>query len=310
MADRMEHLGDSSEPKSSRFVLSTSLHRVASDAYLRSYTIATNIHSAVFTALALVPKTQAAPAPKPGYDLIEPPDSSYLEFTASPSNETTVIADAIYFADRGIQFPAWRARAAAIRRSGDFRMCTGNLSLALSQVGAAYQTSSNGSTNLLALLPTAGTLIGAPAKELWALYELIPLAGFLSIALSLGGNIIPQQVSDYTTLEDFSYKGMKSSPKRPDALRRRRTASSSNLNLSEDTLKAAENFADEVHARAMDHTGGTNRRLKIMAGMTVLCCCVASVIAACWLLQTGSIIVWWCTVSCSYPSLLRIYSLS
>ena len=70
-------------------------------------------------------------------------------------------------------------------------MCVGNLSVALRQVGAAYEASSNGSTALLTLLPTAGALIGAPTKELWVLWNLVPIAGIFSIALSLGGNIVP-----------------------------------------------------------------------------------------------------------------------
>lgn len=122
---------------------------------------------------------------------LKPPEFSYLDFEATPSNDTTAIADSQYFSDRSLQFQSWISRASKIRSSHDIAFCAGNLSLALADVGAAYQVSSNGATNLLTLLPTAGSLIRAPAKELWVLYKLMPLAGLLSMAFSLGGNIIP-----------------------------------------------------------------------------------------------------------------------
>lgn len=280
---------------------SSSLCRIAVDASLRSYAIFHNIQSTLFSAIILLPKTfgAPAPAPEPGYPLLDPPESSYLAFDATPSNETTVIADSKYFSDRSLQFAWWRNRAAEIRRSGDFALCTGNLSLALADVGAAYQTSSNGSTTLLTLLPTAGALIGAPAKELWVLYKLVPLAGFLSMALSLGGNIVPHQVSDYTSLEDFSYSGMRSTAVGEKS--KRHTGSTPNINsLTEETdsdvSTAAQKFAEQVYERAMDPRG-SNKTPNITAGIVVLCSCVVCILVACWFLQTGAIVVWWCTVS-------------
>lgn len=44
---------------------------------------------------------------------------------------------------------------------------------------------------------TAGALFGAPAKELRVLYRLRPLAEVLSLILSLGGNILLMESTDY-----------------------------------------------------------------------------------------------------------------
>lgn len=107
-----------------------------------------------------------------------------------------------------LDWTSWRDRANEIRKSGSKAYCIGNLSLALNGLGAAYQAGAAGATTLLTLLPTAGALIGAPAKELWVLYKLMPLAGVLSMMLSLGGNIVPMEVNEYERIDSFSYQGM------------------------------------------------------------------------------------------------------
>ena len=87
-------------------------------------------------------------------------------------------------------FHLWRLRGLEIRSGENRAQCFGNLSLALSEIGSLYQAGSSGASGGLTLLPTAGALIGAPAKELWVLFKLVPVAGFLSMLLSLGGNIV------------------------------------------------------------------------------------------------------------------------
>ena len=97
-------------------------------------------------------------------------------------------------------------RAEVIRSSGSRESCVGNLSVALADVGAAYSAGAQGASTLLSLMPTAGALIGAPAKELW-LYKLVPLAGVLSMVISLGGNIVPMEVNQYERVDAFNYQG-------------------------------------------------------------------------------------------------------
>ncbi|KAH7144096.1 hypothetical protein B0J13DRAFT_595692 [Dactylonectria estremocensis] len=65
----------------------------------------------------------------------------------------------------------------------------------------------NGAAGALSLLPTAGALLGAPTREMWIVYKLVPLAGLLSMFLSLSGSITPSNVGEYDPAEPFSYSG-------------------------------------------------------------------------------------------------------
>ncbi|OAL47923.1 hypothetical protein IQ07DRAFT_108064 [Pyrenochaeta sp. DS3sAY3a] len=242
-----------------------------------------------------LPAVTGAPAPIPGYPHLDAtnPNPSYHDFTLETSLDPKVRVDSVHFEDRTIRFPQWVGRAQRIRGAGNPIYCSGNLSIALMEVGAAYQASSNGSTTLLTLLPTAGALIGAPAKELWVLYKLVPLAGFFASLLSLGGSIIPKQVSDYASLEDFSYSGMPSASPVDDMIKRRPSAKTWAENSETDVQLVAERFADQVVARAMD-SRGSSKHWKVVLGMFGLVECILLICGACYMLSAGSIVVWWC----------------
>lgn len=267
------------------------LLRVLEDATHRCYIV-------IGVALSFSTAT-AAPTAVPGYPHLNSSTPTYNDFTLNTSDSLTVLADSTYFIDRSIGFDQWRDRARKIRDAGSPIYCSGNLSIALTQVGAAHQASASGSTTLLTLLPTAGALIGAPAKELWVLYKLVPLAGFLSSVLSLGGSIVPHQVSDYTSLEDFSYSGMPTN-NAVDGLMKRRPSGRTWTDSSEpEPQLIAEHFADQVYARAMD-SRGSSKLMKISLGILGLSACVLLICGACYMLSAGSIVVWWCTVSTDF----------
>jgi hypothetical protein len=254
--------------------VSSATSRIAIRAACRCY--------ALIELIKFLPGASTAPTPIPGYPLLEGPSPSYLNFEAAPSNDTTVIADSNYFSDKDARFTAWRSRAQKIRAVETPAYCTGNLSVALDAVGAAYQASSNASTTLLTLLPTAGALIGAPAKELWVLSKLVPIAGLLSMALSLGGNIVPHQVGDYASLEDFSYSCMRNN-NHIDALLKGRVSGrtwNENEGSEPDIQQIAEHFAEQVHARAMDLDVAANR-LKVGLGILMLCIWILLICVAC-----------------------------
>ncbi|KAH8796380.1 hypothetical protein BGZ57DRAFT_998130 [Hyaloscypha finlandica] len=162
--------------------------------------------------------------------------------------------------------------------------CVGNLSIALSEVGSAYAASSNGASTLLTLIPTAGALIGAPARELWVRYKLMPIAGILSMMLSLGGNIVPMDISDYEQVDTFSYAGMI-----PTADQKTNSFVAKSTGETE-----AERFAALVHSRARDKLGA-RRSVAIWFGIILQCFWLTCILIACWFLDSGSIIVWWCT---------------
>jgi hypothetical protein len=234
----------------------------------------------------LLPKVAAL------YPLLDTSDPSYDLYIVSPSNDRKVQADIRNFDSFEGTFPQWQARAQAIRGTSTQQYCTGNLSLALADVGAAYAASSNGASTLLTLIPTAGALIGAPAKELWVLYKLMPIAGVLSMLLSLGGNIVPMELTDYETVDQFSYAGMV-----PTA-----DSKADRVEFQPIGETEAERFASRVYIRALD-ARGARRTLAIWGGIGLQLFWLTCILVACWFLESGSIIVWWCTVRSTLHSL-------
>ncbi|KAF2428630.1 hypothetical protein EJ08DRAFT_322086 [Tothia fuscella] len=203
------------------------------------------------------------------------------DFIPKPSNSSKVVSDV----GNRYELPnldTWRLRANRIR-SGNRVECLGNLSLALAQISPVYQAEAGGASGALTLLPTAGALIGAPAKELWVLYKLVPIAGLLSMLLSLGGNIVPQTIAEYEK-DVFSYGGM--------------IASGGGANpVFEASLSAATagptEFAEIVRRRAYNDYGSSKRWIAFV-GITAQICWITLLLVACYLTQAGSILVWWC----------------
>ncbi|KAH8886644.1 hypothetical protein GQ53DRAFT_341669 [Thozetella sp. PMI_491] len=200
----------------------------------------------------------------------------------SPNDTEKVEADINNFISSSIYYRLWVDRAQQIRSSGQRDYCVGNLSVALN-VGAAYSAGMAGANTILSLIPTASVLIGAPAKELWVLFKLCPLAGILSILLSLGGNIVPMEVNDYENIDKFQYQGMM-----PSAHDHVDDSGDAGEGKTE-----AELFANQVLQRARSHTGGRPIS-SIVLGMLFQCCAIAAILVACWFLESGAILVWWC----------------
>ncbi|KAF3480427.1 uncharacterized protein GIQ15_05774 [Arthroderma uncinatum] len=183
-------------------------------------------------------------------------------------------------------FEEWRSQGNNIRL-GNRVQCFTKLSMALSNVGPIYQAGTAGSAGALSLLPTAGALIGAPAKELWILYKIMPLAGVFAMMLSLGGNIVPDLSSDYEQ-DGFTYGGW--------------IATTSNGDLHEPVKPIPMNetnattFADMVEARAHDPLGNSKRLLTAF-GMFCQLFWIGIIIFACWFTGIGGIVSWWCSFS-------------
>jgi hypothetical protein len=64
-------------------------------------------------------------------------DPSYDEFTSSSSNDSRVAADVQNFLSYDVGLQDWQNVAKQIRSGGTKALCTGNLSIALSELGVS-----------------------------------------------------------------------------------------------------------------------------------------------------------------------------
>ena len=105
--------------------------------------------------------------------------------------------------------------------------------------------------------------------------KVCPLAGFLSSILSLGGNIIPDEITDSDS------PGKKETPKLDESV----------LHLTDPEL-----FAIQVaeRARQLDGRFPTASIYGAMASQLVL---VGAILGGCYFLSAGTLISWWCDVS-------------
>ncbi|ROW14965.1 hypothetical protein VPNG_03441 [Cytospora leucostoma] len=191
-------------------------------------------------------------------------------------------------------------------RSGDsVYQCLANLTVALEQVGQLNSAEYNGAAGALSLLPTAGALLGAPTREMWIVYKLVPLAGVLSMFLGLGASITPSNVGDYDPEEPFSYGGFmpttrlspaeRDPPSRRTSLDEFQQGGSPIQPMVEEPKSPADVFADEVKKRAGDDRGG-GFLLGVWMAMILQFTLIIVILVPMYYAQRGSVITWWCRV--------------
>lgn len=241
------------------------------DAIRRIRTIRHYAISSIFLLLAFVHKAYASNAAP----------------QTSPNSTDAAIWEDVYYLVNLFSWRDWSQRATDIRQKVSRDQCLANLNLVLSAVGPLANASTNGSSGALTLLPTAGALIGSPTKELWVVYKLMPLAGILSMLLSLGGNIVPTEATDYELNSSaLSYGGMIATSNEDDE---------DETEAIRPPLSNAQAFAAEVDARSQDMKGGT-KYVRVWYGVILQLFWLAVLLGACWFTQSGSILVWWCKV--------------
>lgn len=254
------------------FLLSVALRSLAKDAIHRSRTVCRRVGASPIWLLALTPPVSAMSDPL-----------RYPANTTDPTTESDVESLVGMFSWR-----EWSAQADAIRIGANRRQCLANLSITLASFGPLVQTETSGSSGALTLLPTAGALIGAPTKELWVVYKLMPIAGVLSMLLSLGGNIVPTDASDYElNSAALSYGGMIATHTDDQE--------AEEMEEHHSSLFGAQAFAAKVEARSRDMRGGT-KYIRVWYGIIMQCLWLGVLLGTCWFTQSGSIIVWWCKV--------------
>ena len=169
--------------------------------------------------------------------------------------------------------------------------CLGNLSLAVGSLGNLNSADYSGAAGALSLLPTAGALIGSPTKELWVVFKLMPLAGVLSMFLSLGGTMVPTQAGAYDPKVSFTYGGMiaTTEPRKQKEPRVRNTGEGI------EDIDDAKAFSMRVMERAQDDRGGSYSKVWVavaIQGFLIFC-----IVLTLYYAQLGAVIVWWCEVS-------------
>lgn len=247
---------------------------IVGDAVVRIQKVVCHTAASTVTAILLLPTVANVRAEQQTF------------FHAHPSNDSTTHEDVVSIIDF-FDFRGWQGQARSIRSGINRAECFGNLSLALSSIGPIGAYEASGASGALSLLPTAGALIGTPAKELWSLYKLQPAAGVLSMFLSLGGNIVPQSSSDYEIKSSsFQYGGF--------------IATSTNEELIQDdddmydpNGSEVQQFAARVERRGRE-LRGSRKGFAIAFGMLLQCFWLAVLMAACWFTEQGGIVVWWC----------------
>jgi hypothetical protein len=274
-----------------RFSIHKSTKYIATDLSQRVLSTLTRIQRSILSFVLLLPLAVADPTN------ITTTDNDTL---GEPSNDTLVVSD-IQALATPFDFSAWKDRGRIIR-AGTRRECFGNLSIALAQVGPVLSSETAGASGALSLLPTAGALIGAPAKELWVLYKLMPLAGIFSMMLSLGGNIVPTSTSDYeVNAENFSYGGYIAS----SIVEREDEGSSPEEKVSG---TPAEKFATRVERKSKEKVIGRKNR-KIAIGIFLQLSWLGILLYACYLTAAGGVVSWACKVSHAFY-VLRDYKLT
>lgn len=206
-----------------------------------------------------------------------------------------------------LDFSNWVDRGMTIRGGGSDYQCLANLTAALELVGQLNNAEYSGAAGALSLLPTAGALLGAPTREMWIVYKLVPLAGLFSMFLSLGGSITPSNVGEYDPSEPFSYGGYMPTT---GVTATRRPASSSAGSVAGDAASPgfaeaqqepktpAAQFAEQVKQRAEDDSGG-GIRLGIFLAMALQFILMVCLLVPMWYAQKGAVVTWWCRVSLS-----------
>lgn len=249
--------------------------------------------------LALIPKATALPATT---DQSSNSNTSAATDGQSFSHSNTSIdPDSIAAAKRLVDEFVWREWsnvASSIRTRPTRLSCYEKLNSVLSHIGSLAAASNSAGCGALTLLPTAGALIGSPTKELWVVYKLMPLAGILSMLLSLGGSIVPSNASDYElNPATFSYGGMIATEHEEPKVEEPKAEEPKAKEIEDQRSgpPGAHAFATKIKKRAGNLRGGTKYG-SVWCGIILQFLLIIVLFFACWFTQSGAILLWWCQV--------------
>lgn len=269
------------------------------DAVRRLHNIICRISCLPVFIIALIPKATAFPATTDQSSNSN--TSAVTEGQSSSYSNTSIDLDSIAGAKRLVDKFVWRewSNVATSIRTGPTRLsCYANLDAVLSSIGPLAAASSSAGCGALTLLPTAGALIGSPTKELWVVYKLMPLAGVLSMLLSLGGSIVPSNASDYElNPATFSYGGLIATEHEEPKVEAPKAEEPKAKEIEDQRSgrPSAHAFATKIKKRAGNFKGGTKYGY-VWCGIVLQCLLIIVLFIACWFTQSGAILLWWCQV--------------
>ena len=121
--------------------IASALSQIAANALERCRKLLFNPQRSIYATFALVP---AVTAQEPGYPDLTHHPPTYQNFHAAPIDRNSqdgqkALADVNNFMANSLDWTSFAGRAHAIRISGEAKYCIGNLSIALSGTGGAYQ---------------------------------------------------------------------------------------------------------------------------------------------------------------------------
>lgn len=220
------------------------------------------------------------------------------EWDAEILNCSTITDNYVGNAQIRFKFMDWVNRGLCIRRGTDgggplktFQCYSRLQSVIANNLNDIRKAEYNGAAGVLALLPTIGGVLGTPTNEIWRLLTMIPLGGFLAMACSFGGAILPVKMKDYES--KFMKRNIKGNL---------RSFKASNLSLPDeltdgDKKKFKERAAilmDKVIERLEDTEPHKVPKSYILIGITGMFILLSAAHVAMTVVELGAVLPWWC----------------
>ncbi|CAN9346982.1 unnamed protein product [Alternaria alternata] len=213
------------------------------------------------------------------------------------TNCSTITDNYVGNAQLRFQFKDWVNRGRCIRQGTDgggpykTYLCYSRLQSAIANnLNEIRKAEYNGAAGVLALLPTIGALLGTPTNEIWRLLTMIPFGGFLAMACSFGGAILPVKIKDYESA--FMKKNIKGD------LRGSYSSLALPTTIDSNDQNRIKERADILMRRVQKklQSGAQKKvpKMYILVGLTGMSILLLSAQVAMIVVELGAILPWWC----------------
>jgi len=212
-------------------------------------------------------------------------------------NCSTITDNYVGNAQLRFQFKDWVNRGRCIRSGTDgggpykTYVCYSRLQSAIANnLNEIRKAEYNGAAGVLALLPTIGALLGTPTNEIWRLLTMIPFGGFLAMACSFGGAILPVKIKDYESA--FMKKNITGDLRAwNSSLEVPKTIEDSE---KERIKQRADILLRRVQRKLQSETQRKVPKMYILVGITGMSILLLSAQVAMIVVELGAVLPWWC----------------